>query len=465
MSGQWIYWVGWMAGLGFLIAMVAMARWALFAGKPRGRLRCPKCWYDMTASPAPGLTCSECGNTVRSKNDLTRTRRRWGKAVLAISACTTLGLWVIVHTNERGWFSIVPTRALIAMIPFDADGQGALFEEFEIRNNRLDLSRDHFLLMFDRFVAGDWWARPVSEAWVNKYGRLIDAWRRGAANDSELAARLIQLPPRMQLTADIGRPASANHRWLGVQVHDWWPGGTDSRIVIAPGVRDAAPITIFRGEPRGQTTLAIPLPCNDHDTVDVRIERKSVDSLDDWIVVDSQTLSFPAGADAATHPSLQPASDRAIDLQMIGVFSGQVVQWTGGPSPVRFRYSPWATYDRAFDDVAIGAEIELRHDDVVARRLRMWWRGGGGRGASFDERDFGAELPQENLDLLAGLVPNDPRWTMRVRGVESLAARVPGATKYWSGEFLLPISVDARETLVRDRSWWTDEPIPVRQDQ
>ncbi len=41
----------------------------------RKRLRCPKCWYDMSGSP--GLTCSECGHKAKHERRLRKGRRYW----------------------------------------------------------------------------------------------------------------------------------------------------------------------------------------------------------------------------------------------------------------------------------------------------------------------------------------------------------------------------------------------------
>ncbi|MCC6909836.1 MAG: hypothetical protein IT430_18015 [Phycisphaerales bacterium] len=65
---QWTLW-----SIGLAACLVALG-WALFWNRHRGRLRCPKCWYDMLA--AAGRTCPECGRMVKRDRDWRRTRRR-----------------------------------------------------------------------------------------------------------------------------------------------------------------------------------------------------------------------------------------------------------------------------------------------------------------------------------------------------------------------------------------------------
>src|SRR5690606_21932594 len=61
---------------------VVLLSWSLWWDRPRGRKRCPKCWYDM--SGAAGLVCPECGKDARRERRLLKTRRRRGWAVLAM---------------------------------------------------------------------------------------------------------------------------------------------------------------------------------------------------------------------------------------------------------------------------------------------------------------------------------------------------------------------------------------------
>ena len=71
-------------GVGAIALIVGgiVVLWALFADRARGRKRCPKCWYDLSASPEP--RCSECGFVARTERKLRKTRRRWRGCFLGL---------------------------------------------------------------------------------------------------------------------------------------------------------------------------------------------------------------------------------------------------------------------------------------------------------------------------------------------------------------------------------------------
>ncbi|MCC6906595.1 MAG: hypothetical protein IT430_01515 [Phycisphaerales bacterium] len=109
--------------LGVVLALVgaALAWRALFHDRPRGRRRCPKCWYDLRASDS--LTCSECGYTARRERQLFKTRRRWRWAVVSV-LLILLGasMPVVIKGRRDGWPTVVPNTALIIMVPWFEDG-------------------------------------------------------------------------------------------------------------------------------------------------------------------------------------------------------------------------------------------------------------------------------------------------------------------------------------------------------
>lgn len=124
-----LFWTG--GGLLGIAAVFVLIR-ALFADRPRGRRRCPKCWYDMTHTP--GLTCSECGRRAKREKKLRKTRRRWMAARLSILAIfIATGLLLTPTVYRTGWYEITPTTVLILLEPGLADLNQAAFDELQER--------------------------------------------------------------------------------------------------------------------------------------------------------------------------------------------------------------------------------------------------------------------------------------------------------------------------------------------
>lgn len=117
---DWVFWtLGGLLGL----AGLALASWALFADRAKGRKRCPKCWYDMTGSPGP--TCSECGYTAKREKKLRKTRRRWRWAIVA--ALLVVGGYISSvrpRSEAEGNTFWIPTTFLIAIQPWLGERDG-----------------------------------------------------------------------------------------------------------------------------------------------------------------------------------------------------------------------------------------------------------------------------------------------------------------------------------------------------
>ncbi len=112
---DWLLWIS-AAVLG--LASLATLYFSLFHDRPRGRRRCPRCWYDMAG--VPGLTCPECGKAPRRERALHRTRRRWRYVPIPIVlAALAFGLgrapFIIRH---GGWWALAPTCILAATSSF-----------------------------------------------------------------------------------------------------------------------------------------------------------------------------------------------------------------------------------------------------------------------------------------------------------------------------------------------------------
>ncbi len=95
-----------------LSSSLAAALLGFLADRSHGRLRCPRCWYDMQGQPT--LLCPECGTTARNQRDLQRTRRSPGMFMLAafLLLFATLPSAVVGYT-VGGLRGATPTWALI----------------------------------------------------------------------------------------------------------------------------------------------------------------------------------------------------------------------------------------------------------------------------------------------------------------------------------------------------------------
>lgn len=114
-------WACWLGGAVLCLVAITTLLWSLFADRSRGRRRCPKCWYDLSATPPSeggGLICPECGRVTTNERHLRRTRRRWWWAAAATLALIGgLALAATPSVRARGWVSLVPTTALILIMP------------------------------------------------------------------------------------------------------------------------------------------------------------------------------------------------------------------------------------------------------------------------------------------------------------------------------------------------------------
>lgn len=98
-------------GLGGL----ALAAWALFRDRSRGKRRCPRCWHELLLGQSP---CPECGRAIKSERETLRTRRRWrwaivGTLLIGCGAITARWTWF----ENGGLIRAIPTDVLIELVP------------------------------------------------------------------------------------------------------------------------------------------------------------------------------------------------------------------------------------------------------------------------------------------------------------------------------------------------------------
>ena len=62
------------------------------------------------------------------------------------------------------------------------------------------LSDGEWEMVFGRCAKGDWSTQPISDAWVSKYGFIIQQFRGGFPPDTQTTRSLLALPPRVRLS-------------------------------------------------------------------------------------------------------------------------------------------------------------------------------------------------------------------------------------------------------------------------
>jgi HEAT repeat protein len=99
---------------------------SLVLDRPRGRRRCPRCWYDMSGTP--GLRCSECGREVAGERKLQKTRRH--PMLAAVSLALLLAAAIASRTpaalEQRTWWALLPTPALVLLLQLRPLNQEAI---------------------------------------------------------------------------------------------------------------------------------------------------------------------------------------------------------------------------------------------------------------------------------------------------------------------------------------------------
>lgn len=467
-----MYWLGWAAAILVILAMIVMAWWALFSDRPRGRRRCPQCWYDMSYSP--GMSCSECGFTAKTERQLHRTRRRYGFALLAALTVFVVAFNIRHMAVENGVVSLLPTRVLALGMAFTDDPHGTVFNEVRRRFANGLFTDTELGIIINRCVKGDWRARPPDDAWIRTYGNLLRSWRfelsmlaqraEGEEEHGKLRAiedRLADIPVRTRLTTRSTWPREVPAVAL-LRVEEWWPLGSIMRVRATP-INPEAPQRVMYQANRSFTRSAFGVPLGALDEgmtdiqLDLRVDWRRTDQHE-WKEVWSGRLTAPVRVEGELADAIEPVDTVELAEAMRQTFRGELRRWDRGRSPLRFFYRPDYTRGPAFEDVAVGVALTLTHDDERVRELHMWWRGGADDNQQ-TLRNLGWEVVHEDLDAIASIDTDDPRLVFGVEGRPELALRAGDAPHYWSGSFTVPAVFRHRATRGEAPlpDWWTDD--------
>jgi len=114
-------WIFTVSAFVLLLAGVLIAwRWG-WRDTGKGMRRCPKCWYDMSASA--GLKCPECGREAKAEGKLFWKQRRWRwmfTGLLLVVASYPVFKWPLYQ--KQGVIAFVPRVVTLALLPEISDG-------------------------------------------------------------------------------------------------------------------------------------------------------------------------------------------------------------------------------------------------------------------------------------------------------------------------------------------------------
>jgi hypothetical protein len=465
MSGVWT-----IAGWVFAIAGVAVAAWALFWDRPRGRRRCPKCWYDMKGSPGP--KCPECGREPRAESALFRTRRRWGFAAVGMGAGFVAALLPgMPRVATEGWTGPIPTTVLIGAMPWldpvdarcrvmnlaviDTGWRGAPWRALESRSREDQVAPWQRRFMV-RYLTSGWGRRTLgSAAWARVEGDILTACPQPRAERcvdemADIVTVSVTTRPKWPQGVSVYgtvKPYRLLYWGRGSQDRDsirWSATPSDSSLRTFSG-EEPPPMLICGGvimfRPWKDNLECLGTPCRPGP---VRFEVKAELGQPGgaWRVVcpphqvgDLDILGAPDGVDPA---SLVVRPVRSADFE-------RALSRPGVAACLQPRFGPYVTIDveSLADellqlDATFAVHAEVRRNGKTVGTAAAWWRAIriGSRSMVFpDGNQLEFHLPNGapvSLSETGG-------WSLLLRGDATTALRDLENDRYWEGEVEIPV--------------------------
>lgn len=465
-------WVFYAAAALLALAGFALALRFAWGDRARGRLRCPRCWYDMRG--VASLRCPECGRTARSESRLKRTRRRLWMAPAALALLLAGAAAGIAPRAQRdGWLWPVPTTVMVWTLPWSGErGLTELLERFD-GSRGMPVTRAEYDNLVRSAAVGVPGARPVSERWAASFGRLLAlrtaAWP-GPSSDSD--SEFASAPPLSDETRrvlDALPPAPTLHlreSWpAGVPVHvrataDYWWANADEEMVNVEGrVVFPSGVAVVRGWKVGSATtgvedegwfegsadIALP-PGTESIEFEVRVRRGE----ERRIVLTKRvrrSIRLVESPEAAQPPERSEELDDALARAL------QISVRDSGIIAPRVLPQPGAA---AAPDVAFAGRGEVLDGDEVLASFIIHWTGLPARSwiEARWEPHIGRPGSPELRALTDRLAAADPA-ALRVRLTADpvLALQEFDAPRAWRGTVTLPLTV-RREPDLAPRSPW-----------
>jgi hypothetical protein len=307
----------------------------------------------------------------------------------------------------------------------------------------------------------------MSPEWERKYGTLLANCRGVVPDGFGLDKELLNLPAHVELTSRRSWPQDAPI-CLRLDVHEWWPAGTQCRVTLTPQWdpdnpiiiwRDAAPRSAVRPGRRNRNRVQ-PYPLVIHDPpggtrleFDVVLERLVPGENSSWEETQAKAMVVDVELTGMLSETLQPSADEQLQEAMQATFDVDVVKWTSGRSPVRVSFDRQHSRNMPTqEDIAIGAVVDIMRAGTLARRLELWWPL-----IPTTADDAGHVVAYEDEELIKDANDEDGQWEMLVRGDPTVALRAGTGTTYWAGEFTVPLSVRDIETVAPRKYWWREQ--------
>jgi hypothetical protein len=438
------YWLLWAGSVGVGVILLAIGLWALYAGRPRGKV-CPRCQFNLSGSDE--LACPNCGFASRRKRVFrAKARHPW----LAVTCFVVLNAGVVLlvwRQFEPSWIAMVPDRVLIMLLPWSSDDRGPVQLELFARLSGDKFSESEVRMLIDRSVRGDRHGEPFDPSWRERYGEVLHRLRYTQYAKRDMLDGMYAAPLSLQL---LSRDHWPDDTAICVQlrIEDWWPLGTEVRIRATSSVAEVEPITFIRTgsyAPANRFAMFFPSFAEGDHTIafDLSLERRRVDRDEAWQDAGSRQMSVSFTVKGSMDDVLPPVQRAELDETMEALFSIGIARWESGASPVRVYFEPEKTFRPEFQDVAIGASVRVMYDGTLVRRMNLWWLGGPQHKAP-EEWNLGWEVPWEDLEMLTHAPGDDGKWTVQVVALQDVALRVVGATRYWDGAISVSTEVFER---------------------
>jgi hypothetical protein len=423
MSGalDWVFWLlGGVLGAGGLV----LAVWALFADRARGRRRCPRCWYDLSATDT--LICSECGYTAPHDKKLRKTRRRWRWACVAVAFVVAgVGGALTPKVKRDGWPSVLPTTALVFAMPDLPQRSQQAYDVLEGRIKAGTLWEWQWRMLIRQcwdeaapfwsldLPARDRWPRDVPVAFAASFqvGETGWTWFDWARVTLRLETDLAGVHPVRVLDT-----RSPRRRFFSRRLP------TRS---VAEGFEVAAP-----GSDRRSFCLFATVQLHAGGRQPVRLKRFKIPAQ---VVGSTADILDPVVAPdldgwLREHMEIRRCIARVSDPPSVRRGDRR---WREG---ISVNFSVPGRISAETDDLTLALRFELLRDGEPVATARGWVDAhevAGGR-----RLFMGWEEAASPLDF------DTHEWLVRVSGDDELALRHVDCPRYWSGQFVIPLSGD-----------------------